>query len=210
MQSCGFQADARVGRVQESVWAKPEPKEPGWDSFPTGCFKRSAPRGGPGEVATPDGLRLPQSSGRAHDLRSCSSNGRPYHEECLREGTGLSRICFGPDASTGALKGTYFPLVGSSSYPSKPDGMTLEEEKAPGCFSVLLLDSSSSRTLQMLTDDHLLFQHPDAPAVLSTGSGRHWPHGRGNWVLKLFACSDVVMMHHEHRCQASSSMNARP
>jgi len=63
----------------------------------------------------------------------------------------------------GALKGTYFPLVGSSSYPSKPDGMTLEEEK-------------------MLTDDHLLFQHPDAPAVLSTGSGRHWPHGRGVFV----------------------------
>ena len=28
----------------------------------------------------------------------------------------------------------------------------------------------------------LLFQHPDAPAVLSTGSGRHWPHGRGSCI----------------------------
>ena len=36
------------------------------------------------------------------------------------------------------------------------------------------------RTVQKLADDHLLFQNPDAPAVLSTGAGRHWPHGRGN------------------------------
>ena len=31
---------------------------------------------------------------------------------------------------------------------------------------------------EMLADNHL-FDHPDAPNVLSTGAGRHWPHGRG-------------------------------
>lgn len=57
------------------------------------------------------------------------------------------------------LKGQYYPLTGSNSYPSKPGGMSSEERK-------------------MLADNHL-FDHPDAPNVLSTGAGRHWPHGRG-------------------------------
>ena len=61
------------------------------------------------------------------------------------------------------LKGQYFPLAGSDSYAPKPGGMSSQEEKA-------------------LADDHLLFYHPDAPAVLSTGAGRHWPHGRGIFV----------------------------
>lgn len=66
-------------------------------------------------------------------------------------------------AMEGSLRGQYYPLAGSWSYPSKPGGMTMDEEK-------------------MLADDHLLFYHPDAPAVLSTGAGRHWPHGRGVFV----------------------------
>lgn len=66
-------------------------------------------------------------------------------------------------AMEGSLRGQYYPLAGSRSYPSKPGGMSMDEEK-------------------MLADDHLLFYHPDAPAVLSTGAGRHWPHGRGVFV----------------------------
>lgn len=66
-------------------------------------------------------------------------------------------------AMEGSLRGQYYPLAGSGSYPSKPGGMSMDEEK-------------------MLADDHLLFYHPDAPAVLSTGAGRHWPHGRGVFV----------------------------
>ena len=53
------------------------------------------------------------------------------------------------------------------------------------CESRMHLDAC-----KMLADDHLLFYHPDAPAVLSTGAGRHWPHGRGRclrWLLELVA-----------------------
>ena len=39
--------------------------------------------------------------------------------------------------------------------------------------------AAAAEQCQMLADDHLLFYHPDVPAVLSTGAGRHWPHGRG-------------------------------
>ncbi|CAJ1390724.1 unnamed protein product [Effrenium voratum] len=63
----------------------------------------------------------------------------------------------------GPWKGQYYPLMGSTSYMSKPSGMSVEEEK-------------------MLADDHLIFYHPDASAVLSTGAARHWPHGRGVFV----------------------------
>ena len=36
----------------------------------------------------------------------------------------------------------------------------------------------------MLLDSGLLFREPDSPAVLSTGGGRHWPEGRGVFVLE--------------------------
>jgi len=62
-------------------------------------------------------------------------------------------------AMEGDLKGQYYPLTGSNSFPSKPGGMSKEERK-------------------MLADNQL-FDRPDAPNVLSTGAGRHWPHGRG-------------------------------
>ena len=64
------------------------------------------------------------------------------------------------------LGGEYMPLRGSSSScPLRPGGMSIEEEaqlKAKG----------------------LLMQAPDAGVVLSSGEGRHWPHGRGVFVAK--------------------------
>ncbi|CAJ1421269.1 unnamed protein product [Effrenium voratum] len=56
--------------------------------------------------------------------------------------------------------GDYFPLTGSESYPAKPKGMTHKEE-------------------QLLARYGALFREPDSPALLATGAGRHWPHGRG-------------------------------
>jgi len=56
--------------------------------------------------------------------------------------------------------GEYFPLTGSASYPSKPAGM-------------------STTDVQRLEDVGFLFQEPDAPLVLSSGIGRHWPEARG-------------------------------
>lgn len=38
--------------------------------------------------------------------------------------------------------------------------------------------TSSTPCREMLADNQL-FDRPDAPNVLSTGAGRHWPHGRG-------------------------------
>ena len=39
----------------------------------------------------------------------------------------------------------------------------------------------------MLLDSNLLFREPDSPAVLSSGTGRHWPDGRG-----VFVCATGV------------------
>jgi len=60
----------------------------------------------------------------------------------------------------GLLEGDYFPLAGSKTYAPKPGGMQAKEEL-------------------LLTQCGRLFREPDSPAVLSTGSGRHWPDGRG-------------------------------
>jgi creatine kinase len=61
---------------------------------------------------------------------------------------------------TGDLKGDYFPLAGSRSYPPKPNGMSdAEEEK--------------------LRTQGNLFQEPDSTLLLASGMGRHWPDGRG-------------------------------
>merc|ERR1719163_1905743 len=60
----------------------------------------------------------------------------------------------------GDLKGDYFPLNGSRSYPPKPEGMSLEkEEELRKCGN--------------------LFQEPDSTLLLASGMARHWPDGRG-------------------------------
>merc|ERR1719321_1341424 len=58
------------------------------------------------------------------------------------------------------LKGDYYPLHGSRSYPPKPNGMTEEDEES--------LRSCGN-----------LFQEPDSTLLLASGMGRHWPDGRG-------------------------------
>jgi len=63
----------------------------------------------------------------------------------------------------GDLKGDYFPLAYSQSFPPKMGGMTVQEE-------------------DKLRADHLLFQEPDSTLLLSSGMGRHWPDGRGIFV----------------------------
>jgi len=63
----------------------------------------------------------------------------------------------------GELKGTYLPLAGSKSHPSRPEGMSPEEEDE-------------------LESDGILFEEPDADVVLSSGAGKHWPDARGVYV----------------------------
>merc|ERR1719160_677885 len=58
------------------------------------------------------------------------------------------------------LKGDYFPLHGSRSYPPKPNGMSEEDE-------------------EKLRSQGNLFQEPDSTLLLASGMGRHWPDGRG-------------------------------
>merc|ERR1712072_539871 len=60
----------------------------------------------------------------------------------------------------GDLKGDYFPLNGSHSYPPKPTGMTVAQEEE-------------------LRKTGNLFQEPDSTLLLASGMGRHWPDGRG-------------------------------
>jgi creatine kinase len=58
------------------------------------------------------------------------------------------------------LRGSYFPLRGSTSYEKKPQGMSVEEEEE-------------------LKKYHFLFQEPDSSVLLCSGIGRHWPEARG-------------------------------
>merc|ERR1712167_564082 len=60
----------------------------------------------------------------------------------------------------GDLKGDYFPLHGSRSYPPKPNGMSEAKEE----------------DLRKMGN---LFQEPDSTLLLASGMGRHWPDGRG-------------------------------
>ena len=60
----------------------------------------------------------------------------------------------------GDLKGDYFPLHGSKSYPPKPNGMSEEQEN-------------------QLRATGNLFQEPDSTLLLASGMGRHWPDARG-------------------------------
>jgi len=59
-----------------------------------------------------------------------------------------------------AVSGEYFPLRGSTSFPSKPYGMSETDENELGQAG-------------------LLFHEPDAALILSSGTGRHWPEARG-------------------------------
>jgi creatine kinase len=60
----------------------------------------------------------------------------------------------------GDLKGDYYPLHGSHSYPLKPNGMSHGKEEK--------LRSAGN-----------LFQEPDSTLLLASGMGRHWPDARG-------------------------------
>jgi len=60
----------------------------------------------------------------------------------------------------GPLKGQYYPLRGSNSFAPRPGGMKHEEEDG-------------------LRAAGLLFEAPDSTLRLCSGSGRHWPQGRG-------------------------------
>merc|ERR1712216_177711 len=60
----------------------------------------------------------------------------------------------------GDLKGDYFPLHGSKSYPPKPNGMSEAKEE----------------DLRKMGN---LFQEPDSTLLPASGMGRHWPDGRG-------------------------------
>jgi creatine kinase len=61
---------------------------------------------------------------------------------------------------SGDLKGDYFPLHGSKSYPPKPNGMSEAQE-------------------EYLRSVGNLFQEPDSTLLLASGMARHWPDGRG-------------------------------
>merc|ERR1719197_363310 len=61
---------------------------------------------------------------------------------------------------TGELRGDYYPLAGSTTYPPKPTGIDKETE-------------------ERLIKDHFLFQEPDEPMLLSWRMERDWPHARG-------------------------------
>merc|ERR1711907_891461 len=63
-------------------------------------------------------------------------------------------------AMGGDLKGDYYPLNGSRSYPPKPNGMSVEKEEE----------------LRAIGN---LFQEPDSTLLLASGMGRHWPDARG-------------------------------
>jgi len=60
----------------------------------------------------------------------------------------------------GDLKGDYYPLHASQSYPPKPEGMSHE-------YGEVLRTAGN------------LFQEPDSTLLLASGMGRHWPDGRG-------------------------------
>merc|ERR1712070_255406 len=79
----------------------------------------------------------------------------------FQERRDLEALCVkGLLSMTDDLKGDYFPLNGSKSYPPKPEGMSVEKEEA----------------LRKMGN---LFQEPDSTLLLASGMGRHWPDGRG-------------------------------
>jgi creatine kinase len=79
----------------------------------------------------------------------------------FQERRDLEALCVkGLMSMGGDLKGDYFPLNGSKSYPPKPNGMSVDKEES----------------LRKMGN---LFQEPDSTLLLASGMGRHWPDGRG-------------------------------
>jgi len=66
---------------------------------------------------------------------------------------------------SGAVKGEYYPIMGSESHSVKPGGMSSEDEET-------------------LRKENLVFAEPDSEVQLSSGFGRHWPDARGVWVAR--------------------------
>jgi len=63
---------------------------------------------------------------------------------------------------SGPLEGQYYPLVGSSTSSA----------------------STSRADVAMLEEAGLVFEAPDAPVILSSGSARNWPHARGVFLAR--------------------------
>jgi creatine kinase len=68
----------------------------------------------------------------------------------------------------GDMKGDYYPLALSKSYPPKMGGMSMAEEDA-------------------LREAMVLFREPDSTVALASGMGRHWPDARGIFASANFA-----------------------
>merc|ERR1711963_1330964 len=65
----------------------------------------------------------------------------------------------------GIQESDYFPLRGSSTFASKPSGISPTEERT-------------------LAERQLIFLEPDSKLILSTGMARYWPAARGVWAAK--------------------------
>lgn len=81
------------------------------------------------------------------------------------------------------MKGTYYPLAGSFSFPPRPGGMSPDDE-------------GELRKLGVL------FQQPDTPLMTSSGFDREWPDARGVFVMDKndFA----IWINFEDHCQLIS------
>jgi len=82
----------------------------------------------------------------------------------LEERREVERVLVGALSDlTGTLRGEYYPLCASSSHPSKPGGMSTDDERR-------------------LRSSDVLFGEPRTPLKLSIGLGRDWPDARGVFV----------------------------
>eukprot|EP00746_Dinoflagellata_sp_MGD_P123419 gnl/MRDRNA2_/MRDRNA2_58067_c0_seq1.p1 gnl/MRDRNA2_/MRDRNA2_58067_c0~~gnl/MRDRNA2_/MRDRNA2_58067_c0_seq1.p1 ORF type:complete len:1099 (+),score=179.81 gnl/MRDRNA2_/MRDRNA2_58067_c0_seq1:138-3434(+) len=78
------------------------------------------------------------------------------------------------------MKGTYYPIAGSLSYPPRPGGMSCEDEEE-------------------LRELGVLFQQPDTPLMISSGYARDWPDARGIFLLHKRDCA--IWVNFEDHCQ---------
>ncbi|CAK9001642.1 Creatine kinase M-type (Creatine kinase M chain) (Creatine phosphokinase M-type) (CPK-M) (M-CK) [Durusdinium trenchii] len=90
---------------------------------------------------------------------------------------------FGIGTATGAGGGLSFANL--KDFPFAPQMQRAQRsEVEQRIVSTLLARGGSYFPLEkMLLDSNLLFREPDSPAVLSSGTGRHWPDGRGVFVF---------------------------
>ena len=98
------------------------------------------------------------------------------------------------------MAGDYFPLSGSRSFQTKPNGMDEEKQtelRGKGnlyehfLFRVLLFTNNSvsisikkSNSMLFYFDVNVCpnsFQEPDSTLLLSSGMARHWPDARGTY-----------------------------